>query len=142
MYKFAEKESDKRLSNWYEFRKNLETALDPFKAVYHFFDQSPKVKVYTDPYDRSTWPTAWELIDENEYCPFNFVLAMGYTLMLTKRFEKSTAKISISIDKLDKTVYYLLYIDDKVCGYSDQGWIPVIDLPTTLIDLKIYPMTP
>lgn len=142
MYKFVERESNKRLSNWYKFRHDLETDPNPLESTAKYFNKLPKVKIYTDPYDQSTWPTAWQLIDENEFCPFNLVLGICYTLQLTERFEDSKIKISISVDKTDKTVYYLLFVDDKVFGYNDSGWISVLELPKTLIDLKIYHMSP
>jgi hypothetical protein len=142
MFKFTEKTSVNRLSAWKNFRQSLETSLTPFEDVINFFHQFPHVKVYTDPYDQSTWPTPWELIDENEYCPFNLILAVCYTLQLCERFKNISPTIKISIDKINKTVYYLLFIDDKVYGYDYSSWISANLLPTTLNNIKIYTMPP
>lgn len=126
---------------WYQLRQTLETSEDPFSDVANFFLRLPRVKFYTDPYDSSTWPTPWELIDENEYCEFNLILGICYTIQLTERFKNTRPTIQLTVDNINKTVYYLLYIDDKVYGYDD-GWISVLELPKSLKTQKIYTMKP
>lgn len=130
-----------RQSAWYQLRQNLETSEDPFSDVASFFLRLPRVKFYTDPYDSTTWPTPWELIDENEYCEFNLILGMCYTMQLTERFKDTRPTINLAIDNVNKTVYYLLYIDDKVYGYDDS-WIAASELPKSLKMQKIYTMKP
>lgn len=131
--------SQQILSAWYKLRQNLETATDPLGDVANFFSKLPRVKRYTDPYDESTWPTPWELVTENEYCAFNRVLGICYSLQLTERFKNCRPTINVMIDTADKTVYYLLFIDDKVYGYDDD-WISVVNLPKSLKSQKIYTM--
>jgi len=126
---------------WYQLRQNLETSEDPFSDVAKFFLRLPRVKFYTDPYDSSTWPTPWELIDENEYCEFNLILGICYTIQLTERFKDCRPTINLAIDNVSRTVYYLLCIDDKVYGYNDS-WTLVSELPKSLKMQKIYPMKP
>ena len=126
---------------WYQLRQTLETSEDPFSDVAKFFLRLPRVKFYTDPYDSSTWPTPWELIDENEYCEFNLILGMCYTMQLTERFKDCRPTINLAIDIVNKTVYYLLCIDDRVYGYDDS-WITMSELPKSLKMQKIYPMKP
>ena len=126
---------------WYQLRQTLETSVDPFSDVAKFFLRLPRVKFYTDPYDSSTWPTPWELIDENEYCEFNLILGMCYTIQLTERFKDCRPTINLAIDIVNKTVYYLLCIDDRVYGYDDS-WITMSELPKSLKMQKIYPMKP
>lgn len=142
MFKLTQTQTNKRLVAWRDLRQHLETSTRPFEDVVEFFQKFPHVKVYTDPYDQSTWPTAWELIEENEYCSFNLILAVCYTLQLCNRFEHIQPKITISIDKINKTVYYLLFIDDIVYGYDYNEWIPVSTVPVTLKNIKIYHMEP
>jgi len=125
---------------WYKFRQQLEESEDPFLDVAKFFLRLPRVKFYTDPYDRERWPTAWELISENEYCEFNLILGMCYTLQLTERFKNSQPTINVAIDTINKTVYYLLKIEDKVYGYAVEEWIDIKDLPTSLKIQKMYAM--
>jgi hypothetical protein len=142
MYRTPEYQTEKRLAAWRELRQHLENSTTPFDDVVGFFQNFPQVKVYTDPYNRSTWPTAWEMIEENEYCRFNLILAICYTLQLCKRFEDYQPKITISIDSLSNSVYYMLFIDNIVYGYEDGVWIPTEKLPKSLKHIKIYPMPP
>ncbi len=129
-----------RISNdWYNLRQRLEYIDNPFDEVADFFEQLPKVKIYTDPYNPATWPTPWELIQENEYCPFNIILGICYTIQLTERFKKCQPKINVTIDTINKTVYYLLIIKDKVYGY-DSKWINTRSLPNSLKIQKSYEM--
>ena len=129
-----------RLTTWYKFRQQLEESVNPFFDVAKFFQRLPRVKFYTDPYDQERWPTAWELITENEYCEFNLILGMCYTLQLTERFKNSQPKINVAIDSINKTVYYLLIFDDKVYGYAEEEWIDLKELPKSLVMQKMYTM--
>ena len=131
-----------KFTSWYQLRQEVELSADPFYLVSKFFNRLPRVKRYTDPYDQSTWPTPWELIDENEYCEFNIVLGICYTLQLTERFKNCRPTINLALDNFNKTVYYLLLIDDKVYGYSEEEWIGVLNLPKTLNIQKNYLMNP
>jgi hypothetical protein len=138
----AEKASQKRLTSWYDLRQRIELSSNPFEEVSKYFSRLPRVKIYTDPYDSSTWPSPWELIDENEYCEFNIILGICYTIQLTERFKHVQPKINVAIDNINKTVYYLLIIDDKVYGYANEEWTTIDQLPTTLKMQKIYAMKP
>lgn len=132
------KPSKQRLRAWHDFRQQLETSSDPLNDVANLYSHAPAVKIYSDPYDQATWPTPWELLEENEYCPFNQTLAVAYSLKLTNRFKEWRPKIAITVDNEDKCVYYLLYHRDKVYGYKKHAWIPVEMLPTSLTAKKIY----
>lgn len=127
---------------WYHLRQNLETDNNPYDTVSKFFCSLPRVKIYTNPYDDTTWPTPWELINENEYCEFNIILGICYTFQLTERFKNCQPKINVAIDNTNKCVYYLLYINDKVYGYVDEEWISVGALPKSLNSQKVYFMKP
>jgi hypothetical protein len=67
---------------------------------------------------------------------------MCYTLQLTERFKKSKPLINVAIDTINKTVYYLLLIEDKVYGYVEEEWVDATTLPKTLKMQKIYSMSP
>jgi hypothetical protein len=142
MYKIPDREIEKRLSDWRKLRKQLEDSIDPFEEVVEFFNKYPHVKFYTDPYDSSTWPTAWELIEEHKLCRFNKILAICYTIQLCDRFKNCKPRITISIDKPTGSIYYMLFIDDLVYGFEDEVWIESKYLPKSLKNIKIYNMPP
>lgn len=126
---------------WYQLRQHLEKSEDPLSDVTNFFIRLPRVKFYTDPYDSSTWPTPWELINENEYCEFNLILGICYTIQLTERFKDIRPTINLALDMVDKNLYYLLCINDVVYGYNDS-WVNISELPASLKMQKIYSMKP
>ena len=132
------KPSKQRLRAWYDFRQQLETSCNPLDDVATLYSHAPAVKIYSDPYDQTTWPTPWELLEENEYCPFNQTLAVAYSLKLTSRFKDWQPKIAITIDNDNKCVYYLLYHLDKVYGFEKDKWISIKTLPVSLTVKKIY----
>jgi hypothetical protein len=133
---------DQKFSTWLTLRQKLELATDPYESASQFFLDKKKAKVYTDPWDQSTWPTPWELIDEDQYCAFNIVLGICYSLQLTERLKDHKVVINLALDTINKTVYYLLLIEDKVYGYADSDWISSKDLPKTLLVQKSYCMKP
>ena len=113
-----DKKYEERLSEWSEFRKTLEDSQDPLQDVINFYNTIPLVSIHTDPYDKNTWPTAWELIHDNQYCDFCIVLGMYYSLQLTERFSGEKFEIHIGVDR-DKTDYfYLLVVGDRVLGLN------------------------
>ena len=126
------------LKPWIAFRDTLENSSTPFEDVSLYFERKLNTKNYTDPYDRENWPTPWELIYEDQFCLFNIILGIFYTLQLTERFKNSRPVINLVLDKTDKTVYYLLIIDDKVYGYLSEDWCSPKDLPKSLITKKTY----
>jgi hypothetical protein len=138
----ADRQQHVRFASWIKLREHLEKSNDPLQDVSAYFLKLPRVKFYTDPYNSITWPTPWELIDENEYCEFNIILGICYTLQLTERFKFCQPKINVALDTVNKTVYYLLFIDDKVYGYIEEEWASVEELPKTLKMQKIYAMKP
>lgn len=138
----TEQQNASRLSDWYNFRQQLEKSNTPLEDVSNFFERFPRQRFYTDPYDQSTWPTAWELIDENAFCQFNVLLGICYTLQLTERFQNYQPKIKIAIDSESKNLYYLLVINNAVYGLLDKQWTTLDQLPKTLKIQKIYDMKP
>ena len=142
MYKVPETQVIKRLNSWRELRNHLETSSTPLNDLIEFFNQFPKVKIYTDPYDQTTWPTPWQLIEENQYCPFNMLLAIAYTIQLCNRYNHLQPKITITIDENTKTVYYLLFLENKIYGYLEDEWIQEDQLPKSLRNIKIYWLDP
>lgn len=133
---------DQRFSSWVELRQKLDKVVDPYSLASSYFEQQKKIKVYTDPWDQNSWPSPWELIDENQYCAFNILLGICYSLQLTDRFKNTEIVINLTLDIVNKTMYYLLLIEDKVYGYADSEWVSAVDLPKTLVVQKSYQMKP
>ena len=109
-----EKKYEDRLRSWVELRKQLETSNNPLQKVIDFYKKVKLVRIQVDPYDKSSWPDPWTLLNDNVYCRFAVLLGIAYTLQLTERFSRSNFEIHITRDKENSTMRYLLYVDDQV----------------------------
>ena len=105
-----DKNNDQRLQEWSEFRNTLEASSNPIQDTIDFYSQAPTVSIHTDPWDETTWPTPWELVQENQYCDFCIVLGCCYSLQLTERFSQDQFEIHIVIDGKNSSTHYLLYV--------------------------------
>ena len=131
-----------RLLAWSCLRQDLETSDDPFQKLIDFYSHAPRVSIHTDPYEKTTWPGPWELVEENQYCDFCIVLGMCYSLQLTDRFSGSNFEIHIGVDDKNSSTCYLLYIDKSVILGWNNTCTSVENLPKTLKSQTIYTMDP
>jgi hypothetical protein len=129
-----------RLAAWHMFRLGLETSKSPLEDVVALYSTAPVESIHTDPWDQTSWPQPWQLLDENQYCDFRIVLGCCYSLQLTDRFKGSSFEIHIAMDYSKSETYYLLFVDDNVIGY-EQGTVTTRSkLPETLVSQRVYVM--
>ena len=121
-----------RLILWREFRHGLESAQDPIQEAIDFYNQAPYCSIAADPFTPSSWPTAWELLEENNYCAFVKILAICYTLQLTDVLSQASYEIHITRDNENSETYYLLFVNDIVIGFNGDTHVHKSKLPTTL----------
>ena len=121
-----------RLILWREFRTSLESVQDPIQEAIDFYNQAPYCLIAADPFTPSSWPTAWELLEENNYCAFVKILAICYTLQLTDVLSQASYEIHITRDIEKSATYYLLYVDDQVIGFNGDAHVHRTELPPTL----------
>lgn len=129
-----------RLKDWADFRAFLNNAEDPLLCVLQKYQWAPTVSIHTDPWTQETWPSPWELIQENTYCEFCKLLGMCYSLQLTDKFSQTNFEIHIGIDDSKSQSYYLLFVDQFIIGYLDDSYIHADDLPSTFRSQQVYPM--
>jgi len=131
---------ENRLLEWRMLRDELEESEDPLRRCLEFWDDVPEVRIAADPYDKEKWPGPWEMIEENNFCPFVKILAICYTLQLTERFSQSSFEINIVQDRNKQDVFYLLFFDTTCIGYEPMKAIPIEDLPKNLLFEMRCPM--
>jgi len=135
---------DKRFEDkivvWRDFRNKLETADDPFGLLIDFYKSAPLTSISCDPWDKKTWASPWELLEENQYCRFGIVLGMCYSLQLTDRFKGLPFEIHISTDEERSETYYLLFVDEWVLGYNPEEAVHRDNLSETLHSQVVYEM--
>ena len=136
------KNYEERLQLWKQFRDGLEEVKDPIQDVIDFYNQAPKCLIAADPYAPDNWPTAWELLEENNYCSFVKILAICYTLQLTDVLSQVNYEIHITQDPKTSTTYYLLYVGDRVIGFHGDTHVAKNTLPKSLTSELEYSMQP
>jgi hypothetical protein len=137
-----DKKYEDRLVLWREFRDSLEVSNDPIQKAIEFYEKAPSTSFSADPYTPSTWPDPWELLEENQYCEFGKILAVCYTLQLTDCFSQATFEIHIRQDREKSRTLYLLFVDDRVIGYSGDTHVSRKDLPDRLFSQLEHTMSP
>jgi hypothetical protein len=134
-----DKNYEQRLEDWSEFRESLEDSEDPFRELIDYYRNAPYVSIHTDPWNKDTWPSPWELVHENQYDDFCRVLGMCYSLQLTERFKDSKFEIHIcTINNLGHL--YLLFVDDLVFGIDDEKPVSRSEIPGEIDSQEIYRM--
>lgn len=116
-----------RLAAWHQFRTLVERDESPFTKVINYWNAVPLSARNVDPYDQSTWPDPWEMIEENSFCEFTKLLAVAYTLQLTKRFANSDLVFKIGVDNKLSRLYYMLLVDDQIIGLDDDKSMYVME---------------
>ena len=132
---------EERLKVWSDFRHELESSKTPLQDVIDFYKFTPIVSVFTDPWANETWPTAWELVYENQYCEFGRILGYYFSLKLTERFKDAEFEIHISTSEA-LVYYYLLYINkEHVLGFDSNKVVGVEALPPEIEPQIVYQMS-
>ncbi len=139
---------DERLAGWREFRIELQSSYDLYEAngtdaddkillsclqaISTWWEQTPLVSVAIDPFDSSSWPTVWEIIDQGECCKYSRGLAMAYNM------HYMDTNVKITLDRVhDLTFndeYMIANFGDKYALNSLHGQI--IDPHVDSLDIR------
>lgn len=121
---------DDRLTEWINHRKKIDEVENPLQEVWDFWHQAPFVphNKKVDPYYQRSWPSPWEIIQDNKYDEFTRALMMAWTLKLTKKFQNSKVELKTLVDTVQSREYNLVYIDEKwVLNFDDDGPVLIND---------------
>jgi hypothetical protein len=132
------KRFEDRLAAWRDIRDQLNFDIDPIQTAIDFWNVIPKSVRNIDPYDSTTWPDPWQMIEENVYCEYTTTLAIGYTLMLTEKFKDWRYEIQVGIDKEQSKLYYILIAGDRVIGLDQEKSVHIKDIPKNIHIQKIH----
>lgn len=123
---------DDRLSEWINQRRRLDEADNPLQEVWDSWHLAPFIphNRKVDPYFQASWPSPWEIIQDNKYDDFTRALMIGWTLKLTKKFQNSKIEVRTLVDSVHSREYNLIYVDELwVINYSDNGPVSVDEIP-------------
>jgi len=130
---FLDTNVEERITQWRKFRDTLEACEDPYKSALDFWNKAPRIDKYLNQYNSQEWPTPWEVLKQNRYCPVAIPLMIGWTLKLTTKFTKEPVLIKISIDHKTKRVYNLVNIKDKIIDWENNMVCISSELPSSVV---------
>ena len=116
--------SSDRLTEWKKFRNTL-PALDEltqFTEVVKFFSKAPLENRSYDITDLKSWPTPWELMNENLWCRDSIAVGMEFTLGLSG-INRERMEINHIIFKNKSDERLILKIDQRWILNYDWGSI-------------------
>ena len=126
---------DLRLTEWINHRRQLDVSIDPLQEVWDFWHLAPFTphNKNIDPHFQRSWPSPWQIIEENKYDEFTRALMISWTLKLTNKFQQSKIESRRMVDNNRLREYNLIYIDDTwVINYKDDGPVATRDVAETL----------
>ena len=138
---FLDTSVDQRITLWREFRNTLEGCKDPYTETLKFWQQAPVTEKYLNQYNSQEWPTPWELLKENRYCPVAIPLMIGWTLKLTTKFTKVPVLIKISIDHKTKRYYNLVEVENTIINYEHNSIVISSELPNSVVCQEVVELS-
>ncbi len=122
------------LQEWKNLRNGLSEKddADALSDVMKFWSLAPTSRIAYDPEALDTYPTAWEMMDENDWCDNSVAVGMEFTLRLggwdqSRLMIKMVKDYDLSIQRL------VLFVDDKYLLNYQYGTI--VEMPTKKFDV-------
>ena len=117
---FLDTSIDERITRWREFRDQLTNSKEPLQDIVNLWNKAPRTERDLDPWNSQRWPTPWELLEENRFCPVAIPLMMGWTAKLSTRLSTSVVLIKTFIDHSQQRYYNVCMVDDNVLNYEPK----------------------
>ena len=138
---FLDTNIEERITQWRNFRNTLEECKDPFQRTLEFWQQAPTTEKYLNQFNSQEWPTPWELLKENRFCPVGIPLMIGWTLKLTTRFTNVPVLIKISIDHNTKRYYNLVTVENTIVDYENNSVCISSELPDSVVCQEVVELS-
>ena len=122
---------EERLTEWIEHRREIDQSPEPLQTVWDFWHSAPFIphNRNIDPYHQKSWPSPWQIIENNRYDDFTKALMISWTLKLTKKYQNSKIELRTLVDSRRTKEYNVVCIDDAwVLNYNDNGPVSVEEL--------------
>jgi hypothetical protein len=110
-----------RLSDWVQFRNSSPSLEDV--AKYWSDVKTIPFNHNLDPYNNNSWPTPWEIINDNVYDDLTLAVMIGYTIRLTGQFKDCQIEVRTMVDSTRKRLYNLVYVDNSMVLNYDRGCV-------------------
>lgn len=103
-----------RLNRWKNFRHSLTNfTIDlAVKQTLDFWDRCPFSPYYLEVENSDSWPSPWQLIEDNHYCDLAKCLGIVYTLYLSEHGHDLDPEIRVYLHSQTRHIYHIAYL----CG--------------------------
>ena len=128
---FLDTTTEQRITHWRDFRESLTQSTTPLQDIADLWKTAPVTERNLDPWSSQRWPTPWELLEENRFCPVAIPLMMGWTAKLSTRLSTSDVLIKLYIDHTEQRYYNVCMVDNNLLNYK-QEVVKVEDLQGTM----------
>jgi len=102
-----------RFAEWKNFREKIEQSEDPVAEVIHYYNDVERHSLRYDPWNKNSWPSPWQLVEENQYCSFSIILGIIYSCMLCDRFSKDQFFVII-LQNITGEIGYAFSVNNKI----------------------------
>jgi len=114
-----------RLSAWKSCRAEIAAQTDvdaQLDVCLKFWQQAPLENHILNWDDCTTWPSAWELLDDNSYCTSGHSLGVAYTLIWAAPDQYSDLSLRLITDRANSVQKIMVYTQGWVLnsGYLDK----------------------
>jgi hypothetical protein len=98
---------------WRELRQQAadKSLLETIEMINAWWTYTPWVRKTIDPYDTSTWPTPWDMINLGQFCRSAIALGQAYTLWLCRPDVKTELYLVNNFS--EKDIHLIAVIDEK-----------------------------
>lgn len=124
-----------RLSSWFELRKQVDENENSLNLIAEFWSQPPftPYNKNINQYDKSSWPSPWQILVDNVYDDFTVALMIAYSVKYTNKYKDSSVKIDTLINNSKNQIYNIVVIDDfHVLNYRTSSMVTVSDIDKDL----------
>lgn len=125
-----------RLADWKQLREGLKALpeTEQIERVQRYWWQAPVSRFAYDAEDAQSWPTIWEMINENNWCRNSIAIGMEQTLRLSGWDPKRLKLVFIKDHDLSDMMLVVQIDDTYWLNYEHNE---VVTIPATNRDVLV-----
>jgi len=125
---------EERLQSWVQLRQDCEnkSLKAQLNQIAGWWGHAPRVKNVLHWQDKTTWPTPWELLADNNFDELAISLGMSYTLLMLES-NNTTVEI-VQAKDISANEYNLVMVDNQKYILNYDPWLAI---NSEQVDFKI-----
>jgi len=128
-----------RLLDWNNFRKCLIYKDNSLQLITDYYNIADLHSSIYKPWSKESWPSPWELINDNHYCVFSILLGIGYTYLLAFP-NQSNLYLHFYKNSKNSTTDFILQVNENYVLNGEQNLMIIKEIPEYQHLLKTEPL--